>query len=276
MTEKSGETKGFATREQSSRPKAEELKIRAEQIAAQTGFATEEAVKEFKEEVEKESKSKRVIKQIVADTLVPVDLYLASGIHIGTQRKIKAMKKFIFKVRSDGLAVLDIATIDKRIRTVANFLTKFAPERVMVVSGRDTGKKPVQKFCEVTGCRPVVTRFMPGSLTNPSFPNYREPDLIFVVDPGVDRQAIMEALRMNIPIVALCDTNNLPQNLDVVLPVNNKGKKSLALVFWLLAREFLKIKGKISSDDEFTFKVEDFEATDAKEEPEKKRKVIKF
>ncbi len=270
MTEKtkSGETEGFATRKQSLR--AEELKERAVQIAAQAGLATEEAVKGFKEEVERE-KIKKVAKK-VSETLVPVDLYLASGVHIGVQRKVEGMKKFIFKVRSDGLAVLDVATIDKRIKAVAVFLSKFTPEKVMVISGRDTGKKPVQKFCELAGCRAVVTRFIPGSLTNPSLPNYIEPDLIFVVDPGVDRQAILEALSMNIPIVALCDTNNMTQNIDMILPANNKGKKSLALVFWLLAREFLKAGGKITSDDEYNYKIEDFEATDVKEEAEKKGK----
>ena len=267
---KSGETEGFATRKQGLR--SEELKERAVQIAAQAGLATAEAVKEFKEEVERE-KVKKVSKK-VSETLVPVDLYLASGVHIGMQRKIAGMKKFIFKVRSDGLAVLDVATIDKRIKVVADFLTQFSPEKVMIISGRDTGKKPVQKFCELTGCRAVVKRFIPGSLTNPNFPNYIEPDLIFVVDPGVDRQAILEALKMNIPIVALFDTNNMTQNIDLILPVNNKGKKSLALVFWLLTREFLKAKGKISRDDEYTYKIEDFEATDVKEESEKKGKVI--
>ncbi len=255
--------------------KAEELKERAGQIAAQAGAATEVAVKEFKEEVEKEEKAKKAAKKgipiISGDTLVSVDSYLASGIHLGMQRKIAAMKKFIFKIRSDGLAVLDVATIDKRLKTTAEFIARFKPEKIMVVSGRDTGKKPVQKFCELTGCRPVIKRFIPGSLTNPNFPNYIEPDLIFVVDPGVDKQAIFEALKMNIPIVSLCDTNNMTQNIDVIMPVNNKGKKSLALVFWILAREVLKAKGAIKSDEEFTHKVEDFEATDVAEEPERRK-----
>ncbi len=254
--------------------KAEELKERAEQIAAQAGAATEVAVKEFKQEVELEEKAKKAAKKgipiITGETLVPVDMYLASGIHLGTQRKIAVMKKFIFKVRSDGLAVLDVATIDKRIKIVAGFIAKFAPEKIMVISGRDTGKKPVQKFCDLTGCLAVIKRFIPGSLTNPNFPNYIEPDLMFVVDPGVDKQAILESLKMNIPIVGLCDTNNMTQNIDLILPVNNKGKKSLALIFWLLAREVLKAKGKITSDEEFTHKVEDFEA-DVADEPEKRK-----
>ena len=255
--------------------KAEELKERAGQIAAQAGLATEVAVKEFKEGVEKEKEAKKAAKKgipiISGETLVPVDMYLAAGIHLGMQRKVAGMKKFIFKVRSDGLAVLDVATIDKRIKTFAGFVARFAPEKIMVVAGRDTGKKPVQKFCEITGCRPVIRRFIPGSLTNPNIPNYIEPDLIFVVDPGIDKQAIFEAIRMNIPVVGLCGTNNMTQNIDLILPVNNKGKKSLALVFWLLTREVLKAKGKLASNEEFTHKVEDFESADVPEEPERRR-----
>src|SRR3989344_3473219 len=172
--------------------KALELKERAEQIAAQAGQITEEAVKEYKEEIEKTKKSSKSKEKL--DTLVSADQYLAAGIHIGRTRKLDDMKKFIFKVRSDGLAILDVGTIDKRIRTAVAFLSKFAPEKVMIISGKDIGKKPVQKFCELTGFQQITTRFMPGSLTNPSSDNFIEPDLIFVVDPPSDKQAIMEAL----------------------------------------------------------------------------------
>ncbi|HIJ98050.1 TPA: 30S ribosomal protein S2 [archaeon] len=244
--------------------KALELKERAEQIAAQAGQITEEAVKEYKEEIEKTKKSSKSKEKL--DTLVSADQYLAAGIHIGQTRKINDMKKFIFKVRADGLGILDVGTIDKRIRTASAFLSKIAPEKVTIVCGRDIGKKPVQKFCELTGFRQITTRFMPGSLTNPSSDNYIEPELIMVIDPATDRQAIMESLRMNIPIIALCDTNNMTQNIDFILPVNNRGKKALALLFWILAREVLKAKGELKSDDEFAHKVEDFEAPETKEE----------
>ncbi len=242
-----------------------ELKERAVELAAQAAQPTEAAVKEFKEEVEKTSKKRKKAKE-TGDTLVSADQYLASGIHIGTQRKIKDMRRFIFKVRSDGLAILDVATIDKRVRVLAKFLANFAPEKVLVVSGKSIGKKAVQEFCEITGCIPIITRFMPGSLTNPAIENYVEPDLVFVVDPSSDRQAIQEARKMNVPIVALCDTNNMTQNIDFIAPLNNRGKKSIALLFWILAREMLKIKGKIQGDDEFQHAVEDFEAPETKEE----------
>ncbi len=244
--------------------KASELKERAEQIAAQAGQTTEEAVKGYKEDIEKTKKSSKSKEKL--DTLVSADAYLAAGLHIGTSRKINDMKKFVFKVRSDGLAILDVGTIDKRIRTAASMLAKFAPEKVVIVCGRDIGKKPVQEFCKLTGFHHITTRFMPGSLTNPASDSYFEPELIFVIDPATDRQSIMESLRMNIPILALCDTNNMTQNIDYIIPVNNRGKKSLALLFWILAREVMKAKGQIKSDEEFTQKAEDFEAPEGKEE----------
>ncbi|MFH1424180.1 MAG: 30S ribosomal protein S2 [archaeon] len=220
--------------------------------------AKEEKKAEKKEAVLKDSEAKES-----STGLVPLDIYLAAGVHIGTQRKLNDMKKFIYKVRADGLSVLDIGTIDKRIGIVANFLAQYTPEKIVVVCARDVGKRPAKKFAEMIGATPIITRFMPGSLTNPDYEKYFEPEVMFVADPGADKQAVLEALKMNMPIVALCDTNNMTQHLDVILPVNNKGKKSLALVYWLLAREVLKKQGKIKKDDEFKVKVEDFEGEES-------------
>jgi small subunit ribosomal protein S2 len=193
------------------------------------------------------------------DSLVPLDKYLAAGVHIGTQRKLKDMEQFIYKVRPDGLSVLDVGVIDKKMEAAANFLAKYNPEKILVVCARDVGKKPVQKFAELVGASAITTRYMPGSMTNPSYGKYREPDVLLVVDPGADKQAVKEALDINIPIVALCDTNNMTQNLDLIIPVNNKGKKSLALVFWLLAREVMKAQGKIKKDQDYKLETKDFE-----------------
>ena len=193
------------------------------------------------------------------DSLVPLDKYLAAGVHIGTQRKLKDMEKYIYKIRSDGLSVLDVGVIDKRIEAAATFLSKFKPEKVLVVCARDVGKKPAAKFAELIGATAVTTRYMPGSMTNPSYSKYIEPDVLFIVDPGADKQAVREALNINIPIVSLCDTNNMTQNLDIIIPVNNKGKKSLALVFWLMAREVLKGQGKIKKDEDYKVELKDFE-----------------
>lgn len=193
------------------------------------------------------------------DSLVSLDKYLAAGVHIGTQRKIADMKTFIYKVRPDGLSVLDVGVINDRILTAAKFISRYKPENIMVVCARDVGKTPAAKFAELIGANAVITRFMPGSMTNPVYGKYTEPDLLVVADPAADKQAVKEALDINIPILALCDTNNSTQNIDFILPVNNKGKKSLALVFWLLSRETLKAQGKIKKDEEFKVEPEDFE-----------------
>ncbi len=195
------------------------------------------------------------------DMLVSEDTYLTSGVHIGTQQKSESMKPFIFKVRNDGLYVLDVTQTDNRISTIAKFLSRFPPERILLVSARQYGNKPIQRFSDIVGTMCLAGRFMPGILTNPSIPNFLEPEVVIVVDPTADRQAIREAVNIGIPIIGLVDTNNTLENVDIALPTNNKGRKALALVFWLLAREVQLNRGKIENRDEFEYSVDDFEQT---------------
>lgn len=188
--------------------------------------------------------------------LVPPDEYLAAGVHIGTQIKTGDMKEFIYKVRPDGLYVLDIRLLDERLKLAGKFLARFQPSKVLAVSARQYGQKPVIMFSKVTGADYVIERFVPGTLTNPAIREYREPDVVIVTDPAIDKQAVEEATDIGIPVVALCDTNNSIANVDLVIPTNNKGRKALALVYWILAREVLKNRGF----KEFPYSVEDFEA----------------
>ena len=193
--------------------------------------------------------------------LIAEDLYLTSGVHIGTQQKSSDMRRFIFKVRNDGLYVLDIKATDDRIRTAANFLAPFDPERVLVVCQRQYGQKPARSFAKNIGARSMVGRFVPGTLTNPHLPTFFEPDVIVVTDPSADQQALREAVNVGIPVVALCDANNDLKFVDLAIPANNKGRRSLALVYWLLTREVLRAKKVITRDDEFNLELEEFEAT---------------
>jgi small subunit ribosomal protein S2 len=166
---------------------------------------------------------------------MPYEQYLSAGMHIGMKQQTKDMKKFIYKVRDDGLAVLDLQTIEKRIKLAAKFLAGF--KRIMVVSRKYVAWKPIEKFAEAVGAKTMAGRFLPGTITNPSFPGYYEPEVLLVTDPMVDSQALKEASSMRIPIVALSDTSNETGLIDLVIPVNNKGRKSLAMVYWLLALE---------------------------------------
>jgi len=207
-------------------------------------------------EVEQQEKEK----QNDGDMLVSEEIYMTSGVHIGTRQKTADIKEFIYKVRNDGLYIIDVKKTDEKIKVAAKFLAKYEPSKILVVSVRQYGQKPVRKLAEHTGMSILDGRFRPGTLTNPNSKGFFEPDLIFVTDPLVDAQALHEAKNIGIPVVGLCDTNNETKYLDLVIPTNNKGRRALALIYWLLTRAILKEQGKIKSYEEFTPTVEDFEA----------------
>ena len=201
--------------------------------------------------------------QTTSDTslLIPEDVYLTSGVHIGTQQKSADMKEFIFKVRTDGLYVLDVKKTDERIRVAASFIARFEPARVLIVSARQYGQKPAKVFAKAIGAHVIAGRFVPGSLTNPILPNFAEPEILFVTDPAADEQALKEALNVGIPIIGICDANNETKYVDLVVPANNKGRRALATIYWLMTREVLKARGQVATDEDFKMTVEDFEAS---------------
>src|SRR3989338_6671439 len=143
------------------------------------------------------------------ETLVPLERYLESGVHIGSRFKSGSMKRFIYKCRDDGLCVLDITTLNRRLRVAAKMLAHYDPNKVLLVAGRTYAQKPTKKLAELIGAKYIIGRFIPGSLTNPSNENFVEPEIVFAGDPPVDRQAIKEATAIKIPVISLCDTSNL-------------------------------------------------------------------
>ncbi len=191
--------------------------------------------------------------------LVPVEKYLSAGVHIGTIYRTGFMKEYVFKTRPDRLNVMDIQKIDYKIRIAGHFLSYYPPESIVVVARRKYAWNPVKAFSEVTGARAILGRFVPGTFTNPEGKEYMEPGVVVVTDPVADREAIVEASRICVPVVAICNTNNVITNIDLVIPGNNRGRRALALIYWLLAREYLLNRGTIKSYDEFTVPLEKFE-----------------
>jgi small subunit ribosomal protein S2 len=204
----------------------------------------------------------------IEELLLPRDTLLSAGIHIGTRMKTRDMKPFIYRVRPDGLFVLDIKKTDDRIRVAAKFLARFEPAKVAVAAARLYAQEPIRKFCEVTGATPIIGRFIPGLLSNPLYPNRIDPEVIIVSDPRADAQAVKEASNVGIPIVALCSTDNEFAGVDLIIPTNNKGRRALAVIFWLLARQVLRERGELAADKDPPATIEDFEAKISREEEE--------
>jgi small subunit ribosomal protein S2 len=184
---------------------------------------------------------------------------MSTGIRVGTNVKTKFMKQFINQASPEGIYMLDIKMTLERIKIAAKFVNHFDIKKVMVCSGHEYASTPVEKFCELTGAKIMLGRFMPGTLTNPSLPFYTEPQLVFVSDPEVDSQAMVEATNAGIPVVGLANTDNITSNLDLIIPANNRGRKALATAYWLLVREILIQRGDMKEDQDMKYEIDDFE-----------------
>jgi small subunit ribosomal protein S2 len=189
-------------------------------------------------------------------------LYLSCGIHIGTKLLSGDARRFIYRQTNYGLYVIDLTQTDERLLIAAKFLSKYVEEgsdKVIVSSVRRYGKEPVKQFCKVLGCRAITERFIPGSLTNPIIEDYiKDASVVVIVDPHADKVILREAKLARIPVVALFDTDDILDGIDLAIPANNRGKKALGLAFWLLARQILLELGKISSEDDFPYTLDEF------------------
>ena len=199
--------------------------------------------------------------EVNENLLLPQEILLSAGVHIGTRIKTQDMEPFIYKVRPDGLFVLDMEQMNERIKMAARFMSRLDMSKIVVASSKRYGRNPVEKFCEMLGCRPYIGRFTSGSFTNPEYADFFEPVAVIVTDSLADQQIVEEASQIGIPVVALCSTDNSLKNVDLVIPVNNKGRRSLAIVYWLLVREIMRERGTLPASGEFGATIEDFETT---------------
>ncbi len=193
------------------------------------------------------------------ELLVTQDVYLQNGVHVGTKQRTGDMSPYVFKIRPDGVAIMDIKRTDERLRVASKMIARENPERVLVASARHHGQQPVAKFGEITGVRVSLGRFIPGSLTNPHLPTFMEPRLVMVTDPAADEQLLDEASKVGIPTIGICNTDNSTSKLDLVIPANNRGRRSLALIYWILAMQVLRERGVLALDQPFPYSIEDFE-----------------
>jgi len=195
-------------------------------------------------------------------------MVLSTGIRVGTQVKTKFMIPFITKASPEGLYMLDLDITLEKIKTAAKFINRVGTDKLIVCSGRQYANTPIEKFCEMLDTKKLLGRFLPGTLTNPSLPYYIEPKLVLISDPQVDEQAIIEATNAGIPIIGIANTDNITSKLDVVIPANNRGRKALATVYWLLVRQILIERGELKEEDSMKYQIDDFETKITEEEIE--------
>lgn len=189
----------------------------------------------------------------------PTNPFLTTGSHIGTVYKTGDMRRYIFKRRKDGLLVLNVENIEERLKIAAAFLSRFPPQKVVIVARRLYPQTGAKKLAELTGFQTMTGRFIPGTFSNPQHKKFTEPAAILVSEPEADLQAIKEASVARIPVVAFVSTNNSLRNVDLAIPMNNKGRKSLALAFWTLAKEIQLTTGQLKHEADFKFEIDDFE-----------------
>jgi small subunit ribosomal protein S2 len=201
----------------------------------------------------------RLENQGTENLLLPQEVLLSAGVHIGTRVKTRDMKPYIYKVRPDGLYVLDMEKMNERIKVAAKFLARMDLSRVVVASSKRYGKTPVQKFCELTGAKSLVGRFTSGTFTNPVYSGYFEPVAVVVTDALADNQIVDEAAAVGVPVIAFCSTDNSLSNVDFIIPMNNKGRRSLAIAYWLLCREVKRELNELSAEGDLSASIDEFE-----------------
>lgn len=233
-------------------------KPKEEKIAKDAKAESEEGTKESKslEEKKKEilekakklsegldvTKAEELKKQVKGekktDMLVSLEDYIRSGIYIGTKVVTPDMKKYVHRRRADGLAIFNTDLIDSQLKEGIKFLSEFKPQDIILVCKRQAGWRAAEMFSKLTGIKVFLKKYPAGVLTNPALPNFFENELTVISDAWVDKNALNDTLKVNKKVLMICDTNNFPKSADKIIIGNNKGSKSLGLIFYLLTKGY--------------------------------------
>lgn len=246
-----------ASKKKKEAAKTEESSSSQDEKSAKLAKLKEKAAKLEAAVTEKEADLKKSIKpsdKEKKDTLIPIEDYLKSSIHLGTRAITPDMRSYVYKRRADSLAVFNTSLLDDKIREAAEYLAQFSPEHIIVVCKREAGHHAVELFGKTTGIRTFTKKYPAGILTNPNLENFMEAELVVICDPWTDKNAFNDAKRVGIPVLSVCDTNNYTLNVDKILPGNNKSAKSLGMIFYLLTKlyaEKRKLKIEVPTIQEF-------------------------
>jgi len=195
-------------------------------------------IEEKDEEVEKDKIKKELKKD--ETILTSLDDYIKTAAYLGTKVITPTMRKYVYRRRLDGLAILNTNIVDKKLKDAIDFVCHFKPNEWTLVCKREAGWRATKMFSELTGVRLFTKKYPAGVITNIVLPNFFETKMMMVCDPWLDKNALKDAKIVQIPVAGICDTNNNTNDIDVVIISNNKSNKSLGLIFWLLSREYMK------------------------------------
>ena len=213
----------------------------------------EASAKITKKDAQKEAKELKSKTKSEGETLIPLEDYIKCAVHLGTKVITPHMRKYVYKRRADGLAVINTVAIDEKLREAIEFVIKYEPKEIYLVCKREAGWEAARKFEEATNIKTFTKKYPPGITTNLELEDFFEKELTIICDPWIDKNALVDTARLKKPVLSLCDTNNFTTNITNLIPCNNKSAKSIGCILYILAREYTKAK-KI----DFNYELEDF------------------
>jgi small subunit ribosomal protein SAe len=198
---------------------------------------------------------------------------IIAGCHYGGKKVTKQMKKYVYTIRKDGIAIFDVNKIYEKIQVAARIIASIDPDSVISVSSKEAGQRAVYKFGHFTKTQTVTGRWSPGMLTNQTTKKFIEPRLLIVTDPRTDYNAILESSYVNIPVIAICNSDNMLKYVDCAIPCNNRSAKAIAMIWYLLTKAVLEVKRDMTNFEKNPsayYNVEMDKKKDEKKEKEEK------